>query len=63
MQTVASAFWVELNATSLHIKNMCLNALNQQSLFQRFAVSLTETTTSGLGLALVREFVNDINGG
>lgn len=47
--------WVELNATSLHIKNTGLNALNQQSLFQRFAVSSTETTSSGLGLAIVKE--------
>ena len=47
--------WVELNATSLHIKNTGLNALDQQSLFQRFAVSSTETTSSGLGLAIVKE--------
>lgn len=50
--------WVELNATSLHVKNAGLKALDQQRLFQRFAISSTETTSSGLGLAIVKEICN-----
>lgn len=49
---------IQLTGTKLQIQNTGAQELNTEKLFQRFAVSYSETANSGLGLAIVKEICN-----
>ncbi len=49
---------VALNKNELIISNTGDTALNNEKLFERFAVSSSEATSSGLGLAIIKEICN-----
>lgn len=52
---------ISLNKNELNISNTGSTALNSEKLFERFAVSSSEATSSGLGLAIIKEICNSHN--
>lgn len=52
---------VSLNKSRLNISNTGKTALINEKLFERFAVSSSETTNSGLGLAIIKQICNRHN--
>lgn len=49
---------IDFSAKTLTVSNTGKTALNNKKLFERFAVSSSETANSGLGLAIVKEICN-----
>jgi len=52
---------IELNSNKLSIANTGENELNKESLFNRFTVHSSDTTNSGLGLAMINEICKRYN--
>ena len=49
---------VEFSGRTLTVSNTGKTALNNEKLFERFAVSSSQTASSGLGLAIIKEICN-----
>ncbi len=56
--TINGTILINLNNKILTISNTGNSSLNPNKLFERFAVSSSQTTNSGLGLAIIKEICN-----